>query len=423
MLLVRRIVRLRAALLGTVLSKRVNMADDSLQESLRDHLAWWGLRHFTSDREYFAWQKQHFSADDLNQLALHIERKRSGDRRDEIAFYDLAAQSRIYRVLYSQRYEYYEEIGWRTTAHFRHANDVLDFGCGIGVMTTFYAGLFPEKNFVGVDRSSASIVVAQERADELGLRNLRFECVDAETEQLSGSYDLVVATHVLVQAEQDLGLPSQNWRTFERERNLSQQLSFEQRTGLGIRLDGLCQVLNSSGVMIVSEKTRQLARRVPFQRALANRGLQPAERPAPFRYRTVEEVVEDGPFYVLSRGGTATLTWEEGPEQDQEQLFDPDAVSTSPADVNVPLYENHWPSAQSAWEQLNSRKLEKEVTLERAEGRQWHVERGSSQEFEYLYCATTFDRRQLVIVERARKGMLDAYYQEIVDDMSKEGDF
>ncbi len=422
MLLIRLIVRLLAALPGNVLSKRINMADESLQESLREHLAWWGLRHFTSDRDYFAWQKQHFSADELKQLALHIERKRSGDGHDEIAFYDLAAQSRIYRVLYSQRYEYYEEIGWRTAAHFRHANHILDFGCGIGVLTTFYAYLFPEKNFVGVDRSSASVAVAQKRANELGLRNLRFECVDAETEQLSGSYDLVVTTHALVQAEQDLGLPSQHWRTFEREPNLSQQVAFEQRTGLGVRLDRLCQVLNSSGVMIVSEKTRQLARRVPLQRALANRGLQPAERPAPFRYRTVEEVVEDGPFYVLSRGGTATLNWDEGPEQDQGQFFDPDTVSTSPAGVNVPLYENHWPSAQSAWEQLNNRKLAKEVTLERPGGQQWHVERGSSQEFEYLYCATTFDRRQLVIVERARKGMLDAYYQEIVDDMPKEGD-
>ena len=134
---------------------------DEIRAALHDHLAWWGLRHFTSDRDYFAWQKQSLSADDLKQLALHIERKRGGNCRDEIAFYDLAAQSRIYRVLYSQRYEYYEGVGLRTTAHFRQANDVLDFGCGIGVLTTFYACLFPEKTFVGVDRSSASILVAQ----------------------------------------------------------------------------------------------------------------------------------------------------------------------------------------------------------------------------------------------------------------------
>lgn len=389
-------------------------SSDEIRTTLREHLAWWGLRHFSSDRDYFAWQRQHLSSEELRQLALHVERKREGDHRDEIAFYDLTAHPKIYPVLYSQRYEYYEEIGVRITAHLGQAKDVLDFGCGLGVLTIFYARLFPEKNFVGVDRSSASIAVAREKAGKLGLHNLRFECVDVEAEPLSGSYDLVVATHVLVQAEQDLGLPSQSWRTFERGHNSSQQLAFERRTGLAIRLDRLCRVLTPSGRMIVSEKTRQLARRVPLQRALANRGLQLAVRPAPIRYRTVEEVVEDGPFYVLYRGGEATLNWDEGPEPDQGQLFDPDAISMPTGDVNVPLYENHWPSAQTAWEQLKDREVISETTRHAPDGRQVHAERGRSRGLHYLYCANTFDRRQLVIVEEARSAMLDEYYQEII---------
>lgn len=388
--------------------------DDELRTSLREHLAWWGFKHFSSDHDYFAWQRQQFSSEDLTQLALHVERKRTGDCRDEIAFYDLAAHPKICSVLYSQRYEYYEEIGLRTMAHLGQAKDVLDFGCGIGVLTIFYAHLFPEKNFMGVDRSPASIAVARERADKLELRNLRFECVDVETEPLSGSYDFVVATHALVQAEQDRGLPSQSWRTFERGRHLSQQLSFEERTGLAVRLDGLCLVLNSSGRMIVCEKTRQLARRVPLQRALANRGLQLAERPSLIRYRTVEEVVDDGPFYALDRGGEATLNWDEEPEQDQGPRFNPDAVSMSAGDVNVPLYENHWPSAQAAWEGLKDRQVIRETTRQAPDGRQVHAERGSSRERHYLYCANTFDQRQLVIVEKARSAMLDEYYREIL---------
>ncbi len=389
-------------------------SSDEIRAALREHLAWWGLRHFTSDREYFAWQRQQFSSEDLQQLARHVERKRRGDRRDEIAFYDLAAQPKLYPVLYSQRYEYYEEIGLRTTAHLGQAKEVLDFGCGIGVLTIFYARLFPEKNFVGVDRSSASIAVAQEKAGKLRLRNVRFECVDVEDEPLSGAYDLVAATHALVQAEQDRGLPSRSWRTFERGQDPSQQLSFERRTGLAIRLDRLCRVLNQSGRMIGSEKTRQLARRVPFQRALAKRGLQLAERSALIRYQTVEEVVDDGPFYVLDRRGEAALNWDEQPERDQGQLFEPDAVSMSAGDVNVPLYENHWPSAQTAWERLKDRKVSSETTRQAADGRQVHAERGRSRGWQYLYCANTFDQRQLVIVEEARSAMLDEYYQEIL---------
>jgi len=393
------------------------MASDSLQRALCEHLAWWGLKHFTSDPDYFAWQRQHLSAEELNQLNLHAERKRAGDRFDEIAFYDLAAQPTIFPVLYSQRYEYYEAIALRAVRHLREAKNVLDFGCGLGILTSFYARLFPEKNFTGVDRSHASIVIAREKADNLGLRNLRCDCTDAEAEPLSGLYDLVMSAHALVQAEQDRGLPSRSWRTFERGDDPSQQLAFERRTGLGIRLDRLCQVLSSCGRMIVSEKTRQLARRVPFQRALANRGLQLIEHPVPIRYRTVEEVVDDGPFYVLDRGGEATVEWDEEPEQDQGQRFDPHTVSMSAGVVNAPLYENHWPSAQAIWERLKDREVIREITRQAPDDRQVHAERGRSRGRHYLYCANTFDQRQLVIDEEACVAMLDEYYQEIIDGL------
>jgi len=389
------------------------MADDSLRRLLREHLAWWGLRQFTSDRDYFSWQKQQFSPDDLKQLAARVERKREGDRHDEIAFYDVAAQPKIFPVLYSQRYDYYEAIASQLAAHCGEANDVLDFGCGLGILTSFCARLFPDKQFVGVDRSSASVAVAQEQADRLGLRNLRFDCVDGNTQPLSGCYDLVVATHVLVQAEQDPGLPSRSWQTFERGNDPVPQSAFEQRTGLGRRLDALMEVLSSDGHMILFEKTRQLARRVPFQRALAARGLQLLEPPTPVRYHAVEELVEDGPLYWLQRGSQERVAWDESPEPDGGRPFSPDAMAT-PTDPESPLYENHSPSAQAAWKQLVDREVLVDTTRQETYGRQMHVERGKFPGFHYLYCANTFDQRQLVIVEQARAVMLDVYFQEIL---------
>ena len=53
--------------------------------------------------------------------------------------------------------------------------------------------------------------------------------------------------------------------------------------------------------MIVFEKTRQLSRRVPFQRALAGRGLRLVEAPEPIRYQLVEEVSDDGPLYFMRK--------------------------------------------------------------------------------------------------------------------------
>jgi len=387
---------------------------DEIRTTLHEHLAWWGLKRFTSDAGYFAWQRQQLSPVELNQLNAQVERKREGDRRDEIAFYDFTAQSKILPVLYSQRYEYYGEIGSRVGSHLGGAKRILDFGCGVGILTTFYARRFPDKQFVGVDRSPASIAVAQLKAKELGLGNVRFDCVDVETDPLSGTYDLIVATHALVQAEQDPGIPSQSWRSFERVHNVRQQAVFEQRTGIGVRLDRLNAILDQNGRMFVFEKTRQMARRAPFQRSLAVRGLQLVEQPEPIRYQLIEEVADDGPFYLLQKGSEASLAWNESPEPDEGAPFDPSVIRARPSIPDAPLYNNLWPSAQQAWEQLKDRKVTKETTRQEPDGHQMHVELGTSEGLAYLYCANTFDHRQLVIVEQTRAAMLETYYREIV---------
>jgi hypothetical protein len=88
-------------------------------------------------------------------------------------------------------------------------------------------------------------------------------------------------------------------------------------------------------------------------------------------------------------------------------------VKTGLPDSDAPLYENHWPSAQPTWEQLHDKRLLKEITHQEPDGRQLHVELGQAEEGIYLYCANTFDQRQLVILEQARLAMLESYYQEI----------
>ena len=386
-------------------------------DQLHAHLAHWGLRSFSSDADYFAWQRAMLSAEDLNQLAELAERKRGGDRQDETAFYDLTAAPRILPVLYSQRYEYFLEVGVRVLSRIGAANRVLDFGCGAGILTTLYARHCPDTQFVGIDRSPGSIAAAQSKAAELGLRNVRFECRDVEVEALDGSYEWIIATHALVQVEQEPGLPSLSWTTFERAQEDGQQAAFEQRTGIGVRLDRLIGALSPGGRLVIFEKTRQLARRVPFQRALARRRLQLIEPPEPVRYRLVEEVADDGPFFVVQQGGSHAYAWDEAPEPDEGLPYNRAMRRSAPQDPQeqlIPLYENHWPSAQGVWERLTDRLVRQEETRRESDGRQLHVELGSAEGLVYLYCANTFDQRQLILVEDRRSGMLDTYYREIV---------
>lgn len=393
-------------------------SSDELRTALHEHLARWGLKRFTSDHDYFAWQRRQLSSADLTHLNRQVELKRSGDCRDEVAFYDLTAQPTILSVIHSQRYDYYEAVGLPVASRFDDAQRVLDFGCGVGVLTTFYARRFPDKEFIGVDRSPASIAAARKKSKELGLANIRFDCFDVERESLRGPFDLILAAHALMQAERDPGIPSESWQTFKRAHHAEQQTDFERRTGIGGRLDRLGAVLDSSGRMVICEKVRHLARRVPFQRALTERGFQLIEPPGSIRYRLIEEAVDDGPLYVLQKGSGSILAWDELPEPDEGRVFDRNAGAAVQPDSSRPLYENHWPSAQTVWEGLIDRAVTQEMTRQQPDGRQVHVELGTSDGVRYLYCANTFDQRQLVIVEPVRAAMLEDYYREIIGGMT-----
>ena len=56
----------------------------------------------------------------------------------------------------------------------------------------------------------------------------------------------------------------------------------------------------------------------------------------------------------------------------------------------------------------------KDLTAQADAGREWHVELGAAAGLVYLYCANTFDQRQLVLVEAERSAVLEEYYQELV---------
>ena len=386
------------------------------RSALIAHLEEWGLRHFTSDAAYFAWQRQVMSAADLNRLHACIAGKQapSAGTAEETAFYDAMAVPELVPALYSQRYEYYLAVGSRLSVRIAPARTVMDFGCGIGILTTFFARQYPEQRFVGMDRSTASIEYARRRAADLKLANVEFFSGDLDREAVHGLYDLVVSTHALLQAEQDPGIPSDRWDTFARGQDAVRQTRFEERTGLVPRLDRLVDLLSDTGRMLVFEKARLLARRVPFQRALAARGLTLLESPEPICYALVEEVTEDGPFYVVGRrAGSDGGDWSESPEDEDSTPINLDSVKRCPKVGEDPLYENHTASAQRLWQSLPDRRVVREFTRQGSEGRQLHAELGRTQDLCYLYVANTFDQRQLILIEQARERVLDAYYGEI----------
>lgn len=280
---------------------------------LVQHLAKWGLREFVHERDYDTWQRESLSSQVLHQLHELGEKRQGGaDATSDQEFYDLASSSTVLPVLYSQRFGYFRAVGTAVSHCLEPGKSVLDFGCGVGILTTWYASMFPDCVFIGVDRSPQSIGVARQQAEVLQLDNVSFQSCVVPEDNLSGMFDMIISTQALFQSETDPGLPSRSWEGFDREDDPQWQTAYEIRTGIGERLDWLLARLNPLGSMLAFEKTRHLGRRVLFQRALAARGLRCNQDPVFLRYSLVDEHILDGPLYSLTLA-PATFTFEETP--------------------------------------------------------------------------------------------------------------
>lgn len=175
------------------------MADRSeLLTALERHLAWWGLRHIVSDERYDDWQRQALTPQQRARLTQLVEAKRrSQSAADDIAFYDASADPAVLPILYSQRYPFYVAVGPAMGDRLGSAQRILDLGCGPGILTTFYAARYPDRRFLGLDRSRSCIEAARQRAASLNLTNLEFACADLTTWTPEARVDLILSAQAL----------------------------------------------------------------------------------------------------------------------------------------------------------------------------------------------------------------------------------
>lgn len=480
---------------------------ETCREPLRQYLHSWGLQDFTDEAAYYEWQKTSLSGEELRTLqALLARRQGSQDSEADRQFYDFLTRPNVLPVVYSQRFQYFLTLGQELIQRISPATDVLDVGCGVGILTLFLAQRFPDVMFCGIDRSSASIIRAQGEAKSRGIGNVRFEQYDLDLGQSPSyekSFDVILSCQAIFQAEHEPGLPSDGWNTFKRSVDSSRQALHESRTGLQGRLDALVQALRPQGRMMFFEKTLHLGRRVVFQRALANRHLFQLSPPVPCSVGAFQEQELDGPLYEVGMDHTPhQIPWKEEPLQSpgdtlyrcvgiparrigellEEQSFEKvtrsfprgesvtlrfgewhqalvgvvcettggflgavvggrverslllqmlekvkglneEEVSDmveyfwgsspgSPERELEPCYECHHPFAQHIFFDLPSKHIERQHTFEEGEGRQCHLELGSTLSLGYVYWANTFDQRQLVIMDQSRARLLEEYYEE-----------
>ena len=290
-------------------------AHNDCEATLNRYLQSWGLQEFHDEQTYYEWQRKSLSAQDLRNLQWLVEQRQGGkNTQADIQFYDLLADPSFLPILYSQRFDYFRQLGKLLASRLSSFRQVLDFGCGVGILTCFLAQQNSESKFVGLDRSPHSINIAKEEAEKRKISNVRFAVLQDMQIPIDQPYDGILSTQAIFQAEQEPGLPSQNWKTFERQVDESRQRELEIRTGLNERLEALLNALSPDGRLICFEKTWNLGRRVFFQRALSARNLFPICEPMPCSYHELGEPRVDGPLYEVSRmTASQSFTWDESP--------------------------------------------------------------------------------------------------------------
>jgi SAM-dependent methyltransferase len=94
---------------------------------------------------------------------------------------------------------YSDFMRWFLRGNFATPKSLLDVGCDNGIVTCFYATVYPEAQVVGVDKCEQGIACARELAGRLHLANVRFEVRDLLSPDgmfPDHSFDLIVSTTV-----------------------------------------------------------------------------------------------------------------------------------------------------------------------------------------------------------------------------------
>jgi predicted RNA methylase len=86
--------------------------------------------------------------------------------------------SKIIPEAESSRGYYAQMTAWVDSHRNWIGTDIMDIGCGTGVLSCYLARVFPHAFVLGVDRDPAAIDTARKLAHSLELPNIRFVCED-----------------------------------------------------------------------------------------------------------------------------------------------------------------------------------------------------------------------------------------------------
>lgn len=140
---------------------------NKIKSSLRKHLTNFGLKFFNNFDQYDLWKENHFKKGnipfDIKQKYLSFLEKNLRNKSYCLVddFYDLIAkQKKLMLITHSMKSNEILNSGLSVINELEDNSNIVDVGCNSGYLTSFYAKVFPNSNFIGFDKSKNSILQA-----------------------------------------------------------------------------------------------------------------------------------------------------------------------------------------------------------------------------------------------------------------------
>ncbi len=173
--------------------------------NLSQHLRQYGIRHFEDD-SYWDWGGELLhkrigtkGMDKLDRLRMPLQ-SGAASSSDRQFFYDYISDARYAGVIHSLKAGAIEASGDKANRFVSNRKTILDFGCNIGYLTTWYAINNSLAKIIGFDINRKSTETAKLYASKFGLKNIQFHFGDIN-KLANQSFDLIIDTQSIFENE------------------------------------------------------------------------------------------------------------------------------------------------------------------------------------------------------------------------------
>jgi 2-polyprenyl-3-methyl-5-hydroxy-6-metoxy-1,4-benzoquinol methylase len=165
--------------------------------NIENHLRTFEIFHFISD-SYWSWAAKKLGTKRTNKLNEIREPLIDGANSEQLdIFYDYVSHPILSSVIHSMKADAIKLSGIEVDSILPQSGRILELGCSIGYLTTFYALQSSDRFVIGCDSSKKTILRAKKESQNRKIKNVEFELINIIHGLPDGTFDAILSTQVL----------------------------------------------------------------------------------------------------------------------------------------------------------------------------------------------------------------------------------